>query len=164
MAQEPATAQVYQLLHAGPPSSAGEIATRLGAELAGVQRCLRVLGELGVLRQSGTPGRLTVVRPEIGMAVLLTRADAPAARTAANPVLSRSMSDREWEVLQLLAQGHTDETVARTLGVSLRTARRVAADLMVRLGARSRFQAGLMASCLLGRTVAAPTGATDVAS
>jgi DNA-binding NarL/FixJ family response regulator len=48
-------------------------------------------------------------------------------------------------VLRLLAQGDTDEAAARKLGVSARTVGRVAADLMERLGARSRFQAGARA-------------------
>lgn len=160
MAHDLDIAQVYLLLHAGPPSSAAEIATRLGADPDSARRCLRLLGELGMLRESGTPGHVTVVRPEIGMTLLLTRADAHAARTAAAPVLTWSLSDREWAVLRLLAQGYTDESVARTLGVSLRTARRVAAELMVRLGARSRFQAGLMAARLLHST----KGTANVAS
>jgi DNA-binding CsgD family transcriptional regulator/sugar-specific transcriptional regulator TrmB len=54
-------------------------------------------------------------------------------------------STQEREMLRLLAQGLTDELVARKLGVSVRTMRRVAADLMDRLGARSRFQAGALA-------------------
>jgi DNA-binding CsgD family transcriptional regulator len=54
-------------------------------------------------------------------------------------------SAQERELLRLLAQGLTDELVARRLGVSVRTMRRVAADLMERLGARSRFQAGALA-------------------
>ncbi|GLF97390.1 LuxR C-terminal-related transcriptional regulator [Streptomyces yaizuensis] len=48
-------------------------------------------------------------------------------------------------VLHLLADGHTDESVAKRLGVSPRTARRIAGDLMERLEARSRFEAGVRA-------------------
>lgn len=39
----------------------------------------------------------------------------------------------------------TDDAIAKRLGVSPRTARRVANDMMERLGARSRFQAGALA-------------------
>lgn len=46
-------------------------------------------------------------------------------------------------VLGLLAQGLTDEAVARKLGVSLRTVRRMMARLMRQLGAQSRFEAGV---------------------
>jgi DNA-binding CsgD family transcriptional regulator len=52
------------------------------------------------------------------------------------------LTGQEREVLNLLVQGHTDDSVARKLGVSVRTGRRITADLMERLGARSRFQAG----------------------
>ncbi|MFC0437096.1 hypothetical protein [Kutzneria buriramensis] len=47
-------------------------------------------------------------------------------------------------VAQMLASGCTDEVSARRLGMSLRTYRRHVAALMVELGARTRFQAGLM--------------------
>ncbi|MFF0429135.1 LuxR C-terminal-related transcriptional regulator [Streptomyces sp. NPDC004520] len=46
------------------------------------------------------------------------------------------------EALHLLVQGLTDEAIAKRLGVSPRTARRIAAELMEVLEARSRFQAG----------------------
>ncbi|MGX2993060.1 helix-turn-helix transcriptional regulator [Streptomyces sp. JNUCC 64] len=52
------------------------------------------------------------------------------------------LSPQEKELLRLLANGHTDATVGRHLGVSLRTVRRMNADLTGRLAARSRFQAG----------------------
>lgn len=50
------------------------------------------------------------------------------------------------QVLRLLAAGCTDDVIARRLGVSIRTARRVASDLLNRLDARSRFQAGARAA------------------
>lgn len=46
----------------------------------------------------------------------------------------------------LLAKGLTDETAAGRLGVSLSTIRRSMAAIMERLGARSRFEAGLRAA------------------
>ncbi|MCM4081122.1 helix-turn-helix domain-containing protein [Paractinoplanes hotanensis] len=49
-------------------------------------------------------------------------------------------------MLGLLATGLTDESVAARLGVSERTVRRTMAAVMARLGARSRFQAGLIAA------------------
>lgn len=55
------------------------------------------------------------------------------------------LQQTEQDLLLLLARGHTDEAAARRLGVSLRTARRMMADLMHRLDARSRFQAGMHA-------------------
>ncbi|MFF0445698.1 LuxR C-terminal-related transcriptional regulator [Streptomyces sp. NPDC004609] len=61
---------------------------------------------------------------------------------------SEELSAQEQAVLQLLGEGLTDEVVARKLGVSVRTGRRITADLMGRLGARSRFQAGMRAAQL----------------
>jgi DNA-binding CsgD family transcriptional regulator/sugar-specific transcriptional regulator TrmB len=52
---------------------------------------------------------------------------------------------QELAVLRLMADGHTDEVIARRLGVSIRTSRRFTAELMTKLGARSRFQAGARA-------------------
>jgi DNA-binding CsgD family transcriptional regulator len=51
-------------------------------------------------------------------------------------------------ILRLLSAGHKDEAAARSLGVSVRTYRRRVADLMVLLGAESRFQAGERARAL----------------
>ncbi|MFD0596458.1 response regulator transcription factor [Catellatospora coxensis] len=49
-------------------------------------------------------------------------------------------------VLEALGSGLTDETAARRLGISLRTYRRRVADLMIKLEADSRFQAGKRAA------------------
>ncbi|MET7301754.1 helix-turn-helix transcriptional regulator [Embleya sp. NPDC005575] len=57
----------------------------------------------------------------------------------------RGLTAQEAEILRLLGQGLTDEAIAKRLGVSARTARRFAADLMNLLGARSRFEAGARA-------------------
>ncbi|WP_234373185.1 LuxR C-terminal-related transcriptional regulator [Streptomyces sp. H-KF8] len=42
----------------------------------------------------------------------------------------------------MLGDGLTDEGISRKMGVSIRTVRRTMADLMRRLNAQSRFQAG----------------------
>ncbi len=63
----------------------------------------------------------------------------------AAPPDANGLDPQQRELLALLAAGQTDEMAARKLGVSLRTVRRVAADLMEQLDARSRFQAGLEA-------------------
>jgi DNA-binding CsgD family transcriptional regulator len=56
------------------------------------------------------------------------------------------LSAVEHELLWLLAQGWTDEVAARKLGLSLRTVRRMASELMARLNAHSRFEAGVRAA------------------
>ncbi|MEZ0094094.1 LuxR C-terminal-related transcriptional regulator [Streptacidiphilus sp. EB129] len=58
----------------------------------------------------------------------------------------QGLSDQEKALLRMLAQGDTDEATARKLGISDRTVRRLIADLMSKLGARSRFQAGFLAT------------------
>ncbi|MBS2965963.1 LuxR family transcriptional regulator [Actinocrinis puniceicyclus] len=52
------------------------------------------------------------------------------------------LEPQERELLRLLGDGHTDESAARKLGLSVRTIQRMMADLTSRLGAESRFQAG----------------------
>ncbi|WP_034262585.1 LuxR C-terminal-related transcriptional regulator [Actinospica robiniae] len=49
------------------------------------------------------------------------------------------------QLLALLAAGATDEMAGRQLGLGERTVRRIMADLMKQLNARSRFEAGLRA-------------------
>ncbi|MEV0238273.1 helix-turn-helix transcriptional regulator [Nonomuraea sp. NPDC050786] len=61
------------------------------------------------------------------------------------PHCEDGVTAQERELLRLLAQGLTDECVSKKLGIGLRTHRRIVADLMERLGARSRFEAGVRA-------------------
>lgn len=49
-------------------------------------------------------------------------------------------------LLALLAAGHKDQTVARELGIGVRTVERRLGRLMTHLGARTRFQAALLAA------------------
>ncbi|WP_299532084.1 helix-turn-helix transcriptional regulator [uncultured Streptomyces sp.] len=69
----------------------------------------------------------------------MTPLDAPGACEGDQP------TPLEKELLRLMGQGLTDEAVCKKLGVGLRTARRMIADIMERLGARSRFEAGAKA-------------------
>ncbi len=55
------------------------------------------------------------------------------------------LTARERDLLVLLCSGSTDESAAAQLGISVRTVGRMVADIMNRLGARSRFQAGAKA-------------------
>ncbi|GAA1949521.1 LuxR C-terminal-related transcriptional regulator [Catenulispora subtropica] len=59
---------------------------------------------------------------------------------------AQGLGPEEREVLRMLANGETDEQIARRLGVSTRTVGRKASELMRRLGTRSRFQMGVRAS------------------
>lgn len=55
------------------------------------------------------------------------------------------LSDGDAELVGLLAGGATDETIARTLGWSVRTVHRHVHRLMSEVGAETRFQAGMEA-------------------
>lgn len=64
-----------------------------------------------------------------------------------NPVApATGLTATERELLAMLSSGLTDEAAAKRLGVSLRTVRRTMAELMTRLGASSRFEAGVKAA------------------
>ncbi|MFD4991215.1 LuxR C-terminal-related transcriptional regulator [Cellulosimicrobium cellulans] len=94
--------------------------------------------------------------------VLVARPDRTRAVTDRDAVLAlRALAESEWDraraaddalapsedtLLRLLAEGKTDTAVAARLGVSPRTVRRHAAGLMGRLGATSRFEAGVRAA------------------
>jgi DNA-binding CsgD family transcriptional regulator len=64
----------------------------------------------------------------------------------APPRDTHGLTPQESAVLHLLAEGHTDETIAKRLSVSTRTIRRITNTLMNQLQARSRFQAGMNAT------------------
>ncbi|WP_425953395.1 helix-turn-helix domain-containing protein [Xylanimonas sp. McL0601] len=59
---------------------------------------------------------------------------------------ARDMSDDERRILPLLALGLADEAIARQLGIGHRTVQRRVQAILVRLGATSRFQAGVLAA------------------
>lgn len=65
---------------------------------------------------------------------------------AATDGLEAVAKDLDRTILRLLASGLKDETIARRLGMSLRTTRKHIADMMQALGAESRFQAGVAVS------------------
>jgi DNA-binding NarL/FixJ family response regulator len=72
-----------------------------------------------------------------------------------DPVDTDGLSERDRTLLTGLSAGDTDETIAAGLAIDVRAERRQLADLMRRLGARSRFQAGVLAAWR-GWPVAAP--------
>ncbi|MCC3654223.1 LuxR C-terminal-related transcriptional regulator [Streptomyces sp. S07_1.15] len=61
---------------------------------------------------------------------------------------ARDYTSREREVLALLATGAKDESIARRLGISERTLRRLMTQLVEKLGVESRFAAGVRAARL----------------
>lgn len=65
--------------------------------------------------------------------------------TAAGPALFVPPTPRQVEVVQLLADGLTDQAIARRLGVSITTVYRHVQELRERLGACNRTQAVALA-------------------
>lgn len=57
-----------------------------------------------------------------------------------------SLDERDREIITLMAAGATDDAIARQLRLSRRTVVRRTANLLSRLGATTRFQAGVQAS------------------
>ncbi len=91
--------------------------------------------------------RLLVRQPAIvGALTLLFEAYWDQAAALPELDTQRPRADVRRSLLRQLAAGAKDEQIARTLGLSLRTVRRRVADLMIELGADTRFQAGVEAA------------------
>lgn len=70
-----------------------------------------------------------------------------------------TLSERERELIALLAEGHTDVTAAERLGISPRSVTNILRSLMDRLGVENRFQLGLAVGFL--RKAHVPGARTD---
>jgi DNA-binding CsgD family transcriptional regulator len=90
------------------------------------ERLARLLGELSGLR---------LVAP--GEAEVVVTASPTAARDGGDPLLTR----RELEVLALLAEGASNKTIARRLGISVHTAKLHVGSLLDKLDAVGRTDA-----------------------
>ena len=78
------------------------------------------------------------------------------------PVLPKiTLSDRERELVALLAQGHTDVSAAEQLGISARSVTNILRSLMDRLGVDNRFQLGLALGVLRKANVPGPSVGGD---
>lgn len=108
-------------------------------------RAVVVDGLVGVVLSDTGDGR--VVRDDAEIKSLLALADGLWAMGAevSSPSSDRPTRSRHELVLRMLAQGLTDDAIARRLGVSVRTVRGDVASAMIELDARSRFQAGVRA-------------------
>ena len=87
---------------------------------------------VAALREVAGGGRY--VHPTLGARLAATQADAEA-RAAADP-----LSDREREVLRLLALGHTNQEIAKMLYISVRTAETHRAHIMQKLRLATRAE------------------------
>ncbi|GAA3169208.1 MULTISPECIES: helix-turn-helix transcriptional regulator [Streptomyces] len=101
--------------------------------------------------QDGAAGALHVTDPGLVAPLVLLFEQTWASATpldAGRPAAGDGPSGKELALLRLVAQGCTDASAAGQLHISHRTARRMMAALMERLGARSRFEAGVKAARL----------------
>jgi LuxR family transcriptional regulator of spore coat protein len=73
-----------------------------------------------------------------------------------------TLSERERELIALLAEGHTDVSAAEHLSISARSVTNILRSLMDRLGVENRFQLGLALGFLRKAHVPAPTSAPPV--
>jgi two-component system, NarL family, response regulator NreC len=87
---------------------------------------------VAAVREVAAGGRY--VNPELG--ARLVAAESQARRRAEGD----SLSEREHEVLQLLALGHTNQEIAKQLVISVRTAETHRAHIMEKLGLSSRAE------------------------
>jgi DNA-binding NarL/FixJ family response regulator len=89
----------------------------------------------------------TTVRRLLAAAVAHARQDAalrmaPAATTPPPPApAAQPLTDREYQVLQRIAEGDSNKMIARALGLSPHTVKRHVANILDKLDARSRSQA-----------------------
>lgn len=76
---------------------------------------------------------------------LIGRLDAAAGQPPTPPPALRDLTEREMEVLKLLAKGATNREIAETLFVSEGTVKNHVSSILNRLGLRDRLQAALYA-------------------
>ncbi len=67
--------------------------------------------------------------------------DRPRAREARRPIGPRELTEREWEIIRLLAQGLGNEEIGKALFISPATVRTHLRNGMTKLGASTRAQA-----------------------
>ncbi|MEU9081787.1 LuxR C-terminal-related transcriptional regulator [Streptomyces sp. NPDC048357] len=104
-------------------------------------------GELGFL-PSRSGGALLIREPDLlGYLLDVFHRDWEYAMPfATGPQAAHDISGTvKQSILALLAKGLKDDTIARRLAISLRTCRRHVSELLLQLGANSRFQAGVIA-------------------
>jgi DNA-binding NarL/FixJ family response regulator len=87
-------------------------------------------------------GGSSVITPELAGHLLHAYAGRASGETGRRPMLTR----REQDVLRLVAQGHTDKEIGRTLGLSPRTVQTHLTRIREKTGARRRAELATWAS------------------
>ena len=85
------------------------------------------------------------ISTELGMRPLMEKVSARRQSLGVQPARTMeypsNLTERQWEVLQLLAQGKTNREIAQALVLSDRTVQRHIADIYGKIGARNRSEA-----------------------
>ena len=85
------------------------------------------------------------ISTELGMRPLMEKVTARRENLGVQPApvqkYPSNLTERQWEVLQLLAQGKTNREIAQALVLSERTVQRHIADIYDKIGARNRSEA-----------------------
>lgn len=98
-------------------------------------------------RWEGVPGSMIVIHAPAMIAIVRELFERYWERAVPfHPIGDGDPADQRSRILELLVMGAKDETIARQLGVSLRTVRRRISELMEEVGAVTRFQAGMEAA------------------
>lgn len=130
------------------------------ARAAGVGGCLVKDAETAGLAEAVAAVRagLSVVSPQLQRPAVPTAA-APAADAGADAGRLEALTDREREVLRLLAEGLSGAEAARRLHVSPTTVKSHVSHALAKLGARNRVQAVLLVRAALDTGGTAGAGA-----
>lgn len=99
--------------------------------------------------EPGGGGSLYVQQRQLASALMdmcvgLYSLSSPLPRAPRGPMLRR-LTDRDGQIIAMLAAGASDLTIARQLAISQRTVERRVRSIMEELGATTRFQAGTIA-------------------
>lgn len=143
---EIATGQTYDHLLALAEDGADvRLSTRATRRLSIVNRKVALVDLTGVLDR-GEPETVRInnaalIRMAVSHFERIWAAAAPLTGSAA--ITISRFTDRQRRVLEMLADGLTDEQVSRELGLSSRSIRSEMACVRQVLGARSRFEAGM---------------------
>jgi DNA-binding NarL/FixJ family response regulator len=137
-----AAARALEVLR-GLPSVEGVVL--LAADPAGAWTAqARRLGVRAVLRDDATADELAaaIAAARAGLIVLHPDAlKAPAEARAAEPRGGAALTPREREILEMMAEGMSNRTIAARLGISSQTVKFHVASILAKLGARSRTEA-----------------------
>ena len=107
----------------------------------------RALGLRAVLPRHATPGEVAgaVSAVHAGLLAVHPEALAPPAAAAAPAASSRALTSREYQILELIAEGANNRRVAARLAISRHTVKFHVASILAKLGARSRTEAVTLA-------------------